>query len=220
MPAKKAATTAVYLEVGTKRQFASAIEWPGWSRSGKDEQSALAALEAAGSRYALVAKAAGVPFSSDGEVRFEVVERVKGSATTDFGAPGAAASSDAEPLKAGEAARLIALLQAAWKYLDRVVAKAPEELRKGPRGGGRDRDEVYDHVLGAESAYATKIGIPLTQPRHDDAAGIASFRKAFVEALRATAGRKLGEKQWPFRYATRRVTWHVLDHAWEIEDRS
>jgi hypothetical protein len=75
-------------------------------------------------------------------------------------------------------------------------------------------------VLGAESAYATKIGIRLAQPRHDDAAGIAAFRKAFVEGLHAVAGRQPGEKQWPFRYALRRVTWHVLDHAWEIEDRS
>jgi hypothetical protein len=220
MPANKAAITHVYLEVAAKRQFASALEWPGWCRSGKDEQSALAALEAAAPRYAAVAKAAGLPFSSDDVVRFEVVERVKGSATTDFGAPGAAAFADSKPLKAGEADRLIALLQAAWKYLDRVVAKAPAELRKGPRGGGRDRDDVYDHVLGAESMYATKIGIRLAQPRHDDTAGIAGFRKAFVEGLRAAGGRQLGEKQWPFRYAVRRVTWHVLDHAWEIEDRS
>lgn len=220
MPAKEAAVTPVYMEVGTKRQFASALEWPGWCRSGKDEQSAMAALEGAAPRYAAVAKAAGVPFSSEEAVRFEVVERVKGSATTDFGAPGAAAGADARPLEPGEADRLIALLQAAWKYLDRVVAKAPAELRKGPRGGGRDRDEVYNHVLGAESMYATKIGIRLPQPGHDDAAGIAAFRKALVEGLRLAAGRRPGEKQWPFRYAVRRVTWHVLDHAWEVEDRS
>ncbi len=220
MPVKKEAVTPVYLEVGAKRQFASALEWPGWCRSGKDEQSALAALEAAASRYAAVAKAAGVPFSSGDAARFEVVERVKGSASTDFGVPGTAAAADARPLKPGESDRLIALLQAAWRYLDRVVAKAPAELRKGPRGGGRDRDEVYDHVLGAESAYASRIGIRLAQPPRDDPAGIAAFRKAFVEGLRATAGRKPGEKQWPFRYAARRVTWHVLDHAWEIEDRT
>ena len=25
---------------------------------------------------------------------------------------------------------------------------------------------------------------------------------------------------WPVRYAARRIAWHVLDHAWEIEDKS
>ena len=27
-------------------------------------------------------------------------------------------------------------------------------------------------------------------------------------------------KRWPPRYAARRIAWHALDHAWEIEDRS
>jgi hypothetical protein len=27
-------------------------------------------------------------------------------------------------------------------------------------------------------------------------------------------------KGWPPRYAARRIAWHALDHAWEIEDRS
>ena len=26
--------------------------------------------------------------------------------------------------------------------------------------------------------------------------------------------------KWPPRYAARRLAWHVLDHAWEIEDKS
>jgi hypothetical protein len=25
--------------------------------------------------------------------------------------------------------------------------------------------------------------------------------------------------RWPPRYVVRRAAWHVLDHAWEIEDR-
>ena len=27
-------------------------------------------------------------------------------------------------------------------------------------------------------------------------------------------------KGWPHRYAARRIAWHVLDHAWEMEDRA
>ena len=34
----------VYLELGTKRLFAIAADWPGWARHANDEQSALAAL--------------------------------------------------------------------------------------------------------------------------------------------------------------------------------
>jgi hypothetical protein len=28
-----------------------------------------------------------------------------------------------------------------------------------------------------------------------------------------------GGIRWPARYYVRRAAWHVLDHAWEIEDR-
>ena len=50
----------VYLEVGEKRVFASAVDWPGWTRSGKDEDAALEKLAAYASRYAAVPKAARV----------------------------------------------------------------------------------------------------------------------------------------------------------------
>ena len=41
----------VYLEVGARRTFAGALDWPGWCRSGRDETAALAALVAYGGRY-------------------------------------------------------------------------------------------------------------------------------------------------------------------------
>jgi hypothetical protein len=33
-------------------------------------------------------------------------------------------------------------------------------------------------------------------------------------------GAPIAGKKWPPRYAARRIAWHALDHAWEIEDRS
>ncbi|MEY2437652.1 MAG: hypothetical protein QOF97_2488, partial [Acidimicrobiaceae bacterium] len=27
-------------------------------------------------------------------------------------------------------------------------------------------------------------------------------------------------KGWAYRYAARRIAWHALDHAWEMQDRS
>jgi hypothetical protein len=203
----------VYLEVGSKRVFAGALEWPGWIRAGKDEPAAVAALAAAAERYSPVARAAGFPLPEATD-KFEVVERVKGNATTDFGAPGIPAVSDSKRLTAKEAARQRAIVETCWKTLDEVVKGAPAALRKGPRGGGRDRDKIVEHVLGAESAYAGAIGVKAKQPPGDDAKAVAAFRAAILEGLENNEGR------WPSRYAARRIAWHALDHAWEIEDRS
>lgn len=69
----------VYVEIGRKRAFASGIEWPGWCRGGRDEDSALAALLASGPRYrtALGRRARDfLPPSRASEL--EVVERLEG----------------------------------------------------------------------------------------------------------------------------------------------
>jgi hypothetical protein len=42
-----------YVETGTKRAFAGAIEWPGWCRAGRDPDSALEALFDYRTRYAM-----------------------------------------------------------------------------------------------------------------------------------------------------------------------
>lgn len=213
--------TAVYLESGSRRVFACALEWPGWCRSGKNEGLALAALAAYAPRYAAVATEAGIRFPAGADT-FQVTERLQGTATTDFGAPDREASHDRQPLSRREANRLAALLAAAWTIFDRVVAGAPAELRKGPRGGGRDRDAIVEHVIGAEAAYARKQGVRLRPPTPGETtAAVAAMRAAILDALRNAAGtRTVPEKGWPPRYAARREAWHVLDHAWEIEDRS
>ena len=198
-----AGLTRVYLEVGSKRTFASAAGWPGWCRSGKDEALALENLAAYGPRYLKVAKLAKL--SIPDRPSFQVVERLKGNATTDFGAPGIPARDEARRQPPAESKRMIALLEACWKYLDTVRARAPEELRKGPRGGGRDREKMYQHVLDSEVGYAPAIGLRLKQPD----------RGALLEAIRKPAS---GTK-WPVPYAVRRIAWHALDHAWEMEDR-
>ena len=209
------AQISVYLEAGGKRTFASAARWPGWCRSGKDEHAALQALAVYAPRYALVAKLAGVPFPA-GAPAFKVVERLAGNATTDYGAPSIPAKDESRPLTPLQAERMRDLLEAGWTYLDRVIAKAPAELRKGPRGGGRDRDEMFDHVLGAEMEYAKRIGVRLKQPDGRDRPAVRAFRKAILEGF----DNPNREERWPVSYAARRTAWHALDHAWEIEDRS
>jgi hypothetical protein len=215
--------TAIYLEVGAKKVFACALDWPGWARAGRTEEAAMEALADYAGRYAPVAATAGVRFPASAGRDLEVVERVKGSATTDFGVPGVSASADGDRLTRARAGRLASLVEAAWTTLDRVAAGAPASLRKGPRGGGRDRDKMIDHVVSAEAGYLRAVGLRFPPPAFDDSAAIAELRSAFLDALRSARApvpeRERGSP-WPWRYAARRVAWHALDHAWEMEDRS
>jgi hypothetical protein len=213
--------TAVVVEVGGKRVFACALDWPGWCRAGRDEAAALAALAAYLPRYAVVAERAGIAFPGRAGKRLEVVERLPGSASTDFGLPGEVAGADGKRVDRAQAERLTALVAASWAVFDEVRAGAPASLRKGPRGGGRDRDKMVDHVLGAEAAYARKLGIKHRQPAIDDRAAIQALRDDIAAVLRAPSdGSPPLPKGWPHRYAARRIAWHVLDHAWEMQDRS
>jgi hypothetical protein len=217
------AREAVYFEAGKTRVFACSLEWPGWCRRAKTEEDALETLVEYVPRYAEVAKRAGVRFPAAAP-SFEVVERIpwhggKEFSPADFGTLGSAAARDSDPLTAAQAKRLAALVEAAWGVLDDVVAGAPAELRKGPRGGGRDRDGVFDHVVGAETAYARKLGV-----RHKAPHGREEIAAQRADILAALAAARVGEpeveKGWLPRYAARRIAWHVLDHAWEIQDRS
>jgi len=217
-----------YLETGQKRTFAGALDWPGWCRSGRDEASALQALFEYASRYARVLNTAQLDFSAPSNLSaFTVVERLEGNATTDFGAPGAIPSSDALPVDAAELQRLQALLQACWHAFDAaVLLAAGKELRKGPRGGGRDVDKIVQHVLESDGGYLSSLGWKLKLDE-TTAAGqrLPLTRQAVLDGLAAAARGEIesrglrGGLRWPPRYFVRRLAWHVLDHAWEIEDR-
>jgi hypothetical protein len=213
--------TQVVVEVGTKRAFASAVDWPGWCRSGKDEALALEALASYLPRYATIASAAGVTLPRTAADKLQVIERVPGSATTDYGAPGTPARVDSEPMSRAQVDRMCALVSGCWTVFDQVVKRSPAELRKGPRGGGRDRDKIVDHVLEAEAGYSPKLGLKLKPPAAGDRGAIASHRETLLAAFRSGAnGKPLREGGWTGRYAARRIAWHAADHAWEIEDRS
>ena len=135
--------------------------------------------------------------------------------------PGEIAKLDTKPLSAAEGKQLASLVKAAWAVYDEVVAGAPAELRKGPRGGGRDRDKMADHVRDAEGAYVTKLGLGLKPPPRTDRRATTAFRAAIIDALQKPSnGKAPVEKGWPQRYAARRIAWHALDHAWEMQDRS
>jgi hypothetical protein len=224
-----AGNVATYLEIGRKKIFAGALEWPGWCRSARNEGQALEALLAYASRYAQVVARSPVPFSppADG-TEFEVVERLDGNATTDFGAPGIPPSADARPMDEAELDRQGELLRASWSTFDAIVESATGlTLRKGPRGGGRDLDKIIEHVLDAEAGYLNTLGgRPPPASGSDPMARMLPLRETVLAVLAARvrgdpipdpSGRR---ERWSPRYFLRRATWHVLDHAWEIEDRA
>ncbi len=202
------------VEAAPKKVFLIALDWPGWARAGRTEEAAIEAFLRAAPRYAPVAARAGHPIDV-AEIEIDVVERLPGDTNTEFGVPRQVGASDAEPTDDREAARLAALVAAAWDMFDEAAAAAPEELRKGPRGGGRNRTKIVDHVDGADAAYASVMGIGTR------GLDVRAVRAAMLELLQAPSdGSPLAGKKWPARYAARRIAWHALDHAWEIEDRS
>jgi hypothetical protein len=210
--------TEVVLETVDRRTFASAVDWPGWCRSGRTSDEALVALADYAPRYAGVARLARVRFAGAAGDHLTVVAEFPGDATTTFGAPSVRSPTDLRDLTAAEADRQVRLLRAGWTELDRLAVEAPEQLRKGPRGGGRDRDGVVAHVIEAERSYARKIGVR-HPPFHGDRAAVEACRAEVERVLRAA---RSGEPMpgWPARYFLRRAGWHVLDHVWEIEDKS
>jgi hypothetical protein len=212
----------VTIEHTPKKTFATAADWPGWSRSGKTEELALEALVAYAPRYAAIADTEHRRFAATVTVAdLDVAERHEGAGGTEFGVPSRPSDHDARPTDSDEAKRLAGLVGAAWNQFDRIAAAAPEELRKGPRGGGRNTSKVIGHVLEADQAYAAVIGIKVREFPPDDRVAIQSIRDAVLEVLsEARDGEPLAGKRWPARYAAHRIAWHALDHAWEIEDRS
>jgi hypothetical protein len=211
----------VLLEQGKKRAVASAFDWPGWGRSAKTGEGALEVLAAYRPRFARVAELAGYgdAFRATGDL--VVVEDHPAGGMADFyGVSGATAAPEYEPMSEAECERKVALLQAAWAYFDEVAARVSPELRLGPRGGGRDRDRIVRHTNGAEiDEHAKKVGVNTDLDARTDPGRLRAHREAFVAAIRDYNARGAPARTWTVQFTLRRAAWHMLDHAWEMEDR-
>jgi hypothetical protein len=207
---------AVFIEPGHKWTFASALDWPGWARRGRTEDLAVQALDEYLPRYAPIVTRAGLkPVTG----ALTITERhPEPGSNADFGSLHEIAPSERQALTPEAGDRFAALLEAAWLTFDEVSGTAPDQLRKGPRGGGRDTAQIVAHVRDAEVMYARKMGLPRDKSATDDPVG--ALRAGIAAVLRAPASLARPENGWPLRYAARRVGWHVLDHLWEIEDKS
>jgi hypothetical protein len=216
-------------EHGSKRVFASAVDWPGWCRGARDEPGAIDALVSYGPRYADVVGSVKPVFRPPRSASsLSVVERIGGNATTDFGAPDGIAEGDTRAIDRRELTRLRSVLQACWAAFDRAVDDAGAvSLRKGPRGGGRELSAIVGHVVGAEASYLGRFG--LSRPKLDDDRPLDArdgIRAMVLDALASAVNDgqpdrgPRGGAIWTPRRFLRRAAWHVLDHMWEIEDRS
>ena len=219
----------VYVEATGKRAFAGAIDWPGWCRAGRDEEAALEALFDYGARYAGVLKGSGVRFTAPARAStLAVVERLKGDATTDFGAPSIAPKADATPIDRR-------WLTKHEKILGRVLegvrsSRRPRDRRARRKGraaaaGRWTRSSTTSWA--PRGGYLRMIaGKPPAFDEADAAAAREDERAAVLEGLERALTDGIPEKgprggaRWSARYFVRRAAWHVLDHAWEIEDRS
>jgi hypothetical protein len=212
----------VMIERGKKKRVvAAAFDWPGWDRSGKTEGEALDVLDRYRPRYAKVAVLAGHGDEFGALGAPEVVEDVPGIGMTDFyGLSGVPATPEKEPMTPAECDRKVALLEATWAYFDATAARVSAELRKGPRGGGREKEVIVRHVVGWEIYdLAKKVGVVEPVDTREDPVALAAYRRAFAAAIRDYNAQGLMARSWYLQFLIRRCAWHMLDHAWELEDR-
>ena len=219
---------AVALEVGPNRRvFAQALDWIGWCRAGKDEEAALHQLVIAGPRYAPVAARADLSFTIPASFEaFEVVERVPGNATTDFGAPAVLLPADQYPLTGSDIERFTSLLTACWSTFDDVFLSIPAELRGKKPERGRSPEAMRLHLLEADLMHLSGFGHAFRRPEPARIAEQeAQVREQILAALRAVprdvepVPRRKSGFTWTPRFAARRSAWHALDHAWELQGR-
>jgi hypothetical protein len=213
----------VTLEVGPKEKKFAAVapDWPGLERGGKTGDAAIETLQSYQPRYATVAGLAGLDAEYALVTGIDLVERYRGIGSTDFwGISFAFSSIDEQQPSSEELERELALMQACWKFFDDVRAKVSAEMRKGPRGGGRDRDHIVRHVLGVEQDWAKKLGIRTADGAVvTDGDELEAYRDAYCAAIRTFRTEGKMARNWPLRFLIRHTAYHTLDHAWEMEDK-
>ena len=206
-----------------KRSVAFSIDWPGWSRGAKTADLALETFKAYRDRYRPIATLAGMSREFDAAGPIKIVEDQVGTGSTDFwGISFAPSSFEQGSLSEPALERAITLLQASWAFFDAVAARVSREMEKGPRGGGRDRDEIVRHTIRTESLdFAKKVGLREAEGTALTRAGLRQHRKAYVAAMRAYNAGEVERRMrsWTLPFLIRHSAFHTLDHAWEMEDK-
>ena len=205
-----------------KKVVVFAIDWPGWSRGDRTPDLSLATLESYRERYRPIALAAGMVDEFDAAGPLDVIEDRAGTGSTDFwGISFSPSGSEQGPMGDTEIDRKIKLLRACWAFFDSVAARVSAEMRKGPRGGGRDRDTIIRHTIRVESEdFAKRLGLRIPEGGALTVDGLVAYREAYVAAIHAyNRGEGKRMQSWTLPFLIRHSAFHVLDHAWEMEDK-
>ena len=206
-----------------KRSVAFSLDWPGWSRGAKSAELALEVLESYRERYRPVAVLAGMAREFDAAGPLKIVEDRVGPGSTDFwGISFSPSSTEQGPMSEDEFKRVITLLRACWTFFDSVAARVSPEMRKGPRGGGRDRDRIIRHTIRTESEdFAKQVGLRIPEEAALTPDGLRQHRRAYVAAMRAYNAGEVERRMrsWTLPFLIRHSAFHTLDHAWEMEDK-
>ena len=206
-----------------KRSVAFSIDWPGWSRGARTAALALEMLESYRARYRPVASLAGMQREFDAAGPLEIVEEKVGAGSTDFwGISFSPSAAEQGPMGEAELERGITLLRACWAFFDGVAARVSPEMRKGPRGGGRDRDQIISHTIRNESEdFAKQVGLRIPEGSALTPDGLRHHREAYVAAMRAYNAGEVTRRMrsWTLPFLIRHSAFHTLDHAWEMEDK-
>jgi hypothetical protein len=206
-----------------KRFVAFSIDWPGWSRGARSAELAMEMLESYRERYRPVAGLAGMAREFDAAGPLEIVEEKVGTGSTDFwGISFSPSATEHGPMGEGDLERAITLLRACWAFFDGIAARVSPEMRKGSRGGGRDRDQIIRHTIRVESEdFAKQVGLRIPEGAALTPDGLRQHRDAYIAAMR---GYNAGEvtrrmRSWTLPFLIRHSAYHTLDHAWEMEDK-
>ena len=112
------------------------------------------------------------------------------------------------------------MLQACWDHFNETAKRVSGELRPGPRGGGRPRDLIMEHVRDSERHnWWRKVGLRVDDALDLTPKELAMHRHTYLDAIRAYNAEGKPARTWPIQFLIRRTAQHVMDHAWEMEDR-
>ena len=212
----------VTLEIGpkSKKVVAVAPDWPGLARGATSEQAAIEHLRSYIPRYAPVAELAGMQAAFATITGVDVVEHYGGTGSTDFwGISFAFSRIDQQPMSDDALERELTLMRACWAFFDAVRSRVSAEMQRGPRGGGRDRDQIVRHTLATEQDWAKKLGVRTPPDSMLTDEGLNAHRDAYCTAIRALHAQGKMARTWPLRFLIRHTAFHTLDHAWEMEDK-
>jgi hypothetical protein len=212
----------VMLEIGPKgkKVVAVAPDWPGLSRGAKTEEAAIERLRSYLPRYGLVATLAGKEAEFPAVDSVDVVERYPGTGSTDFwGISFAFSDIDRQEMSSESLERELTLMRACWTFFDDVRSRVSAELQKGPRGGGRNRDQIVRHTVATEQDWAKKLGVRSPEGALLTDEGLQAHRDGYCDAIRALHAEGKMARTWPLRFLMRHTAFHTMDHAWEMEDK-